>query len=751
MAGINDDVVLRLILKGQEPGEAARMIGLSTRAIEAELNASIARQSEAFRRAAEAQTAEARKQAKAEIKEHQDKTKAIVQAIKEVERTQTASWRTTLNDLKNVTVVAAGAWSVISGGAGRLKALGDSIATTTNIYGSLKGSIDSMREASKGQIADIDLITTKNRAAQKELQLTDEQFGLVAASADSFADALGTSTKEALDGLIDGLATGRLKSLAMAGVMVNQKQVLQEYADELHKPVEALSEMEERTAKLQAALRAMDKKLAESGGSVASFADEWEQANAKITNLGDEMKLGLGAALVWVVDKFDALTNTVLEFGLMWNVTFAQLRDAANRANPFADKTDYAGPAKALLQGHLQAVANVPRDRAAAQAAEAAARQDRIRRDQNPTMADLEIFGGKGLPYRARPGSVGGDTTPGKTPKTASSPDNYLTKVIDELVMRAEIARANQLNRDKEALAGALHLEELLARMEAGDNVTPEEIKEARMYAPEFHGGRYTAGEQGQYLKAQASAKSAYEARTARDLTGIAAQTAAQQAGESAEKFKAGVQSAVDKAGGGILGNLLFGPGGLNKSFEQMDAFEKRALELADTMSSAGAAMAGAIGESAAAALAGEKSFGAALREGTRSVLKSLSAQAIVKGLMATAEGFAKLSNPLTAPLAAADFKAAAAFAAVGVAAGLGARALGPGSSSATGETPAISRGPSIGSGGTSRSVGGSGETNIINLNVTLGFGSKEEATRGFIEGIRELERQTGKKYLVAA
>src|SRR6185503_3906478 len=247
----DNDVVLRLILRGQDPGEAARFARMSIDGVRAELAAGTAKIDEAFKRSYEAQGKEAQKAAKLEIRESQDKVRAIVGALKEIEREQAKSsrqisfnWRRTMEDLENLTVVATGAWNTIMGGAARMKALGDETARVTNIYGSLKGSIDKMREASGGQIADIDLITTKNRAVQKELALTDDQFAMVAAGADIFADALGTDTKDALDQLVDGLATGRTKMLASAGVIVDTEKAYEDYARRVHKTTEVLSEHE---------------------------------------------------------------------------------------------------------------------------------------------------------------------------------------------------------------------------------------------------------------------------------------------------------------------------------------------------------------------------------------------------------------------------------------------------------------------------------------------------------------------------
>jgi len=98
-------------------------------------------------------------------------------------------------------------------------------------------------------------------------------------------------------------------------------------------------------------------------------------------------------------------------------------------------------------------------------------------------------------------------------------------------------------------------------------------------------------------------------------------------------------------------------------------------------------------------AIAGEKGYGAALEQSTAKALESLAAQAAVKALFYTAEGFAELALGITSSSATELFTAAGIMASVAGAAGLAGRAIGGASSGGgSGSNPGSQQGFSGGS-----------------------------------------------------
>lgn len=329
-----DQILLKLIIKGMDPAEVAALAQSTAGDLNIRVGQYLDKLVQLHRTANEATTKDAKKAAQDQIKEVEKQ----IDTINKVARAQeiaanriNGSYRGMMEHLENLTVVATGAWAVIVGGAGRLKDLGDSIDRVTNIYGSLKGSIDEMREASAGEVADIDLITTKNRAFEKDLHLTDQQFGMVAAAADKFADSLGVNTKEALDKLIDGLATGKMKMLEHAGIVIDADKAYQDYAKSIGTTADKLSDTGKHTAIAEAALKSMDKKLAESGGVANDFSHQWEKTMATLSNQWDHFLLHLGEGVIKFEKTFAiALPNTM-------KIAMAKMKDAVASLMPGAD------------------------------------------------------------------------------------------------------------------------------------------------------------------------------------------------------------------------------------------------------------------------------------------------------------------------------------------------------------------------------------------------------------------------------
>ncbi len=310
----NDDIVLKLIIKGMDPAEIIRLAQETSGRLAQESAVHINKLTQLHREAAQAQSDAQKKAVDEEIKEQ---TK-LLDAIQKIERQREivanrakGAMDRMLERLENVTTVATGLISAFKAQANAAFQLGEDIDRLTNVYGSLKGSIDEMRDATRGEVSDYDLIATKNRALEKELKLTDTQFGLVAAAADHYADAIGTNTKEALDKLIDGLSSGNLKMLAHAGIIVDADAAYQRYAESIGTTADRLTDSAKRIAIVQDALRAMDRKLADSGGNVDDFAHDWEKATATIKNLADAFKLDLGRAIAFVVNNLSSIGDAV--------------------------------------------------------------------------------------------------------------------------------------------------------------------------------------------------------------------------------------------------------------------------------------------------------------------------------------------------------------------------------------------------------------------------------------------------------
>ncbi len=706
---VNDDVLIRLVIKGLDPSEVTRLANQTGGQLAAEMGKHFVKLTELHALSKQKLEAEERKSVNEQIKEHQkllDAAKKVYNSV-EKEATKAANesmnaWRRAMNDLKNIVVVGAGAVTFWQNVIGKAKDLGDESARLTNIYGSLKGSIDEMVRATDGQISNTDLILTKNRAVEKELQLTDQQLGAVAAQADRFADALGINTKDALDKLIDGLASGRTKMLAAAGVIVDNQEAYREYAKKIGIAVDRLTDHEKKLATVEASLKAMDKKLVESGGGVKNFADDWEKTAAQLQNVWDKMLLSLGK----FVQEF--------KFGITHGipVAMAQLKDLLHDYTPIGFAQDMVGGKRkqsyeSEVIARLKASDKAEADAAAAKVAAAQARLNDPNAYTQPRDAAAED--------RNRP-----------VDKKAVSERERLQKEAEKTF--GIMFGHKKGTFDTQGFDSSFTQFPNLAEMGIANDVS-------------LSGGALAADKNAELDRLMGGAGASLQALMD-ELDDKVVKPLQAKVTASEEDLKA----TNEAAGGGIMARLLFGPDGPTESLKMMDEFGKASVDSMGMVADAGMAMADALGKSLVATIAGGKGAKASIRDVTHAILEGLAAQAFAKAIFNTAEGFAALAlGPIGGVSAAGFFKAAALYGAVGVAAGLGARGVGQ----SAGDSGGIGAASSAGSGGFGSSSGfrsandNSGRPIVINVNGAIP-GTEAEVGRAIWKTLKAHSAESG-------
>jgi len=689
-----DNILLKLIIQGQSPEEIARLAASTQGQLNDRIKVYLDHLTELHRQAAQAQTAEEQKKTQQMIDsaEKQVETVQKVMRANEIAANRSSNaWRRTLEDMENIVVVAAGLKAGFEAVVGKAITLGDEIDKLTNVYGSLKGSIDEMRTATAGEVSDYDLIVTKNRAAQMELNLTDKQFGIVARAADNFADSLGTNTKEALDQLIEGLATGRERTLKAVGAIKDADEVYAKFAKSIGTTSDKLSDQGKRVAIVEEALRNLDKKNKESGDVVDDFSHRWEKLVAQTKNLTDALKIHLGEAIMYVIDGLgkipDLLTlmNARLK-DLVGNGNYDKAsrdiamrdQDAANqkalldhyfdRGGDAGDTYKYQGDTSKLIKKPTQQQVDTARKQ-----------QEEFNRQFDKLLRSNKPVGGLGIgnsDYASEDDALFG---------LAGASIDYRDVETDDKISE---------NIDKHDKALEEHQKSI--------------IESARKHADEL-------------------------AKTLQEV--------------------ADRNESVKSRTGGLMYALMFGKDGPSKAYEEMDAFGKATVDMAGMVSDAASKMAEAAGQSLAAWVSGAQGVKKSLRDSTNEILVNMSAQAYTRGLMEIAEGIASAAIHDYAD-AESHFAAAAAFAAVGTAAGLGARAIGHSApaASASGISSSNSGSGYGGNVSSSRSSGSGGsDSPPLTINLTVLPGGEAEAGRQINKALDAYYSQTGKGVRAAA
>ncbi len=739
-----DDILLKLVIRGMDPAEVKRLADQTYGQLKTEAARHIDELARLHRDKSQAMAEDTKKKVDEQIKAEQkvlQSTQQIMRAQEVAANKAHSAWSRTMEDLENVTTVATGAWRVMSEGFEIFHSLGEEIIRTTQIYNSLHGSIEAMRAGTEGEVADIDLISAKNRGFQKDLKITDEQYGLVAATAKRYADAIGINTKEALDKLVDGMATGRVKMLEHVGVMVKAEEANENWAKAMGTTVEAMTDQEKLTALQTEAIKKMNEKMAEGADDADRLANRMERGLARLKN--------------YATDALAAIGNI----------------DARNSFEQTADYALGAGARdKAIRDKHL-----------------AAYDEEHAIFDEGNAVSSKSyspVIGASREEQEARAKMKMGDPRGDKAREEAAKRRAEGNKAVDDLFNKLG---SSQGPSTVGGLDPTADLESLAALTDQSTDGLKEYV-EAQDKANEADEKRYIAMEKAKgisvdsalaYEKLASSLGIETEALTQDERMQALASEARVKAAELQEKLqqeadarRAELDATSKRAG--FLGVFLFGTDGPDETFKEMDSVMQHTVEVFGEMSGmiGGAAkqMSNALATSIGAAITHHAGWKTILHNQTHDILESLATQAGARAIFEAASALAFLAVG-NFPSAAAAGASAAAFGVLAVGAGLGAHALGTvstaptqqqqwqkqhddaaakkayGDSQGWGGGTSSSATSSFGSGGqrSSGGAGGAAPAVIINLNNVIGGADTGRAVKNAIEAYQNL---TGEQLL---
>jgi hypothetical protein len=733
------DVLLRLVISGQDPAEIRRLADQTYGVLKAEAAQHLDALGKLHREKDQAIDDATKKRIDGEIKAEQNKLKVLQQIMRqqEIETNRArASLDRWLERLENITTVSTGAWNVISSGFERFKGAAEEIIRTTQIYDALHGSIDAMREATEGEVADIDLIAAKNRGFQKDLKITDEQYGLAAAAAKRYADSIGGDVKEQLDGLIDGLATGRKRMLESVLGKIDDTAANEKWAKSMGTVVEAMTE-ENKLAALQAA--ALDK-MAEKQTDVADGSDKlanrMERGFARLKNILTGFAVDIGNIDVSSAPIFDiSVDPTGAVTGDIEGEQRKQAQDAASKAFRAKMQAKYDEE-----QAAFESSAGTDRFQAPMSEEEKKARQNMKYKKPSKKKGkpfDLDAYLASGV--------VAGNQQEALSP---SNPDDVLEGLAGAAVAN-DNAGGNLTDKyieDQEKAAAADEKRYIALQKAKGISIEAATAYEKMADSLGIETAALTEDERMQALEGDAKEKSA---------------ELADKLQKEADERRSQLKETGDKAG--MLGVFLFGVDGPDETYKEMDLAMQHIVdtfgEASGMIQGSARQMSTALATAIGGALTHQAGWKSILHNQTHDILESLATQAGSRAIFeaASALAYAATGNFASASLAGAS---AIAFGGLAATAGIAAHALGTVPTGAAASAPgsgvsysgnssfsgASGYGGSSGSGGSSND--GPAPSIVFQINAPLG--SKEEVGRAIEESVRAYEEKTGRKLLAA-
>lgn len=173
-----------------------------------------------------------------------------------------------------------------------------------------------LQTATKGLVANYDLMASANKAMMLGLPVTAASMGELAKTARVLGKAMGQDATKSLDDLITALGRSSPMILDNLGLTVKVGEANEKYAQKLGKTVDQLTEAEKKTAFYEAALEAARRRTAQLGDQTKTLGEIAETAWVKFGNVVSDaaatVNVGVGRILKdWQSLKTFALTAAV--------------------------------------------------------------------------------------------------------------------------------------------------------------------------------------------------------------------------------------------------------------------------------------------------------------------------------------------------------------------------------------------------------------------------------------------------------
>lgn len=197
-------------------------------------------------------------------------------------------------------------------GIAALASSAKTIAPVEQAFERFGGSIEEMREATHGMVADVDLMKSYNLA----MQLVGDTLGKRLPEAMGYLTKVSGATGQSMDYLLDSLVRGigRVSPMILdnLGIQVNLSEAYQRYAEQTGKVAESLTKQEQQTALLNVVMEKLRENTAQIGDVTGTAMQGFAGFQATMTNLKNEIGTALWPAVQPVLTGFTKLAQQVM-------------------------------------------------------------------------------------------------------------------------------------------------------------------------------------------------------------------------------------------------------------------------------------------------------------------------------------------------------------------------------------------------------------------------------------------------------
>jgi len=258
----------------------------------------------------------------------------------------------------------------------RLMDSGDALAMS--LGANMDHIVKKVSAASMGTVSDLDIIASANKALLLGVSADADQLAGLMETAIVRGRAMGMTAQEAFEQIVTGIGRQSAKILDNLGIVLDTKQVYDDYAESIGKTADELTEMDQRQALVNATIQNTKGFIEETGGVLLDNAGKWEALDAAQKNYWDNLKAQAAGAMGWWAAFWTEFYNKA-DQAAVWadlkrqakglGVSFEDLSEGMGVSSRVAGQTvyDYEQLAKAIsyLQARLDWAENMgPRGRA---------------------------------------------------------------------------------------------------------------------------------------------------------------------------------------------------------------------------------------------------------------------------------------------------------------------------------------------------------------------------------------------------
>tara|TARA_R100000734_G_scaffold6268_2_gene5315 strand:+ start:632 stop:2584 length:1953 start_codon:yes stop_codon:yes gene_type:complete len=185
-------------------------------------------------------------------------------------------------------------------------------------------TLEKLREATNGTVTDMELMRQANNAMLLGVARSTDELAEMFDIAQRLGRALGKDATSSLESFVTGLGRQSRLMLDNIGLMIKTNEAYEAFAKANQTTVSAMSDMEKKTAFINAGLEQGREKVAAFGEEIESSSDKIRSTNTAVQTFSDDLSIGFSGGFELLSERLGETAESLSVFiRAMLPATFA--------------------------------------------------------------------------------------------------------------------------------------------------------------------------------------------------------------------------------------------------------------------------------------------------------------------------------------------------------------------------------------------------------------------------------------------